>query len=68
MNLKTNKKQKRKTLRKCKPPETLNIEHELFDFITYNRKLGNPIIIWNLIVQLIKNNPTYKNKQKMCYT
>lgn len=59
---KQTKKNKRKTLGKDKPAQTINIEHELLDFIRYNRKLGNPLTIWILIVELIKKDPTYKDK------
>jgi len=42
---------------------TINIELEktLYDWIDYNRSLGNPITIWSIGIEIIKRDPTKRD-------
>ncbi len=60
------------TLNKGRKPKTLHLEPEILDFIHFNRKLGNPIDSFAVIIKLIQLDSSYQEKklktlQAWCY-
>ena len=43
----------------------IKLENEIYDWIIFNRSLGNTIIIWALAIEFIKRDPEKKFKTKI---
>lgn len=37
------------------------LEKEIYDWVTFNRSLGNPVTTWAIGIQMLKKEPSYKN-------